>query len=118
VQEWSEQAVVVSQLRPGDSAFTRSVKVRDLVPAPITLPGETWRTSMQASIGVDSSGTVYELTGDYVTGHLHMYLAKSTDHGASFPTQIQLTSGSHDEVMPWMSVTPGGGVDTTVYDYD
>ena len=118
VNEWSEQAVVVSQLRPGETAFTRSVKVRDLVPAPMTLPGESWRTSMQASIGVDSAGTVYELTGDSVTGHLHMYLAKSTDHGASFPTQLQLTSGTHDEVMPWMSVTPGGRVDTTFYDYD
>jgi hypothetical protein len=118
VQEWSEQAVVVSQLRPGETAFTRSVKVRDLVPAPITLPGESWRTSMQASIGVDASGTVYELTGDDVTGHLHMYLAKSIDHGASFPTQLQLTSGSHDEVMPWMSVTAAGRVDTIYYDYD
>jgi len=118
VQEWSEQAVVVSQLRPGETAFTHSVKVRDLVPAPITLPGERWRTSMQASIGVDAAGTVYELTGDYVTGYLHMYLAKSTDHGASFPTQLQLTSGGHDEVMPWMSVTTGGRVDTIYYDYD
>ncbi len=118
VNEWSEQAVVVSQLRPGETAFTRSVKVRDLVPAPITLPGESWRTSMQASIGVDATGTVYELTGDDVTGHLHMYLATSTDHGTSFPTQLQLTSGSHDEVMPWMSVTPGGRVDTIYYDYD
>jgi hypothetical protein len=118
VQEWSEQAVVVSQLRPGETAFTHSVKVRDLVPAPITLPGESWRTSMQGSIGVDADGTVYELTGDYVTGYLHMYLAKSTDHGASFPTQLQLSSGSHDEVMPWMSVTTGGRVDTIFYDYD
>jgi hypothetical protein len=118
VQEWSEQGVVVSQLRPGEAAFTRSVLVRALVPAPMTLPGETWRTSMQASIGVDSSGTVYELTGDYVTGRLHMYLAKSTDHGLSFPTQLQLTSGARDQVMPWMSVTPGGRVDTTYYDYD
>ena len=118
VQEWSEQAVVVSQLRPGETAFTRSVKVRDLVPAPFTLPGESWRTSMQASIGVDANGVVYELTGDYVTGYLHMYLAKSTDHGASFPTQLQLTGGTHDEVMPWMSVTSGGRVDTIYYDYD
>ena len=121
VTEWSEQAVVVSQLRPGETAFTHSVKVRDLVPAPITLPNESWRTSMQASIGVDSSGTVYELTGDYVTGYLHMYLAKSTDHGASFPTQLQqlqLTSGTRDQVMPWMAVTPGGRVDTVFYDYD
>jgi hypothetical protein len=118
VQEWSEQAVVVSQLRPGETAFTHSVKVRDLVPAPITLPGESWRTSMQASIGVDANGTVFELTGDDVSGHLHMYLAKSTDHGASFPTQLQLTNGSHDEVMPWLSVTTGGRVDTIYYDYD
>jgi len=118
VQEWSEQAVVVSQLRPGETAFTRSVKVRDLVPAPMALPGESWRTSMQASIGVDANGVVYELTGDYVTGYLHMYLAKSTDHAGSFPTQVQLTNGTHDEVMPWMSVTPGGRVDTIYYDYD
>jgi hypothetical protein len=117
VQEWSEQAVVVSQLRPGETAFTRSVKVRDLVPAPITLPGENWRTSMQASIGVDAAGKVYELTGDYVTGHLHMYLAKSTDNGLTFPTQLQLTSGTHDEVMPWLSVTPSGRVDTVFYEY-
>jgi hypothetical protein len=68
VTEWSEQAVVVSQLRPLETAFTHSVKVRDLVPAPMTLPNESWRTSMQASIGVDSSGSVYELNGDYVTG--------------------------------------------------
>jgi hypothetical protein len=118
VQEWSEQAVVVSQLRPGETAFTHSVKVRDLVPTPITVPGESWRTSMQASIGVDANGIVYELTGDYVTGNQHIYLAKSTDHGASFPTQLQLTSGSHDEIMPWMSVTTDGRVDTIYYDYD
>jgi hypothetical protein len=118
VQEWSEQAVVVSQLRPGETSFTRSVKVRDLVPAPITLPGERWRTSMQASIDVDAAGTVYELTGDYVTGYLHMYLAKSTDHGLSFPTQLQLTTGTRDQVMPWMSVTREGRVDTIYYDYE
>lgn len=117
VQEWNEQAVVVSQLRPGETAFTRSLKVRDLVPAPMTLPGESWRTSMQSSIGVDAAGTVYELTGDDVTGHLHMYLAKSTENGLSFPTQLQLTSGTHDEVMPWLSVTPSGRVDTVFYDY-
>jgi hypothetical protein len=118
VNEWSEQALIVSQLRPGEQAFTHTVKVRDLVPAPMTLPGESWRTSMQASIGIDGAGTVYELTGDFVTDHLHMYLAKSVDHGASFPTQLQLTSGTHDEVMPWMSVTPEGRIDTIYYDYD
>jgi hypothetical protein len=118
VNVWNEQAVVVSQMRPGETEFTRSVKVRDLVPPGMTLPGESWRTSIQASIGVDADGTVYELTGDAVTGHLHMYLAKSTDDGVSFPTQLQLTSGSHDEVMPWMSVTPGGRVDTIFYDYN
>jgi hypothetical protein len=118
VQEWSEQAVVVSQLRPGETAFTRSVKVRDLVPAPITFPNESWRTSMQASIGVDAGGTVYELTGDDVSGHLHMYLAKSRDQGVSFPTQLQLTSGTRDQIMPWLSVTPAGRVDTVFYDYD
>jgi hypothetical protein len=118
VNVWSEQAVIVSQLRPGETAFAHTVKVRDLVPAPMALPGESWRTSMQASIGVDAAGTVYELTGDSVTGHLHMYLAKSTDHGSSFPTQIQLTAGTHDEVMPWLSVTPGGRVDTIYYDYN
>jgi hypothetical protein len=118
VNEWSEQALIVSQLRPGEQAFTHTVKVRDLVPAPMTLPGESWRTSMQASIGIDGAGTVYELTGDFVTGHLHMYLAKSVDHGASFPTQLQLTSGTHDEVMPWMSVTREGRIDTIYYDYD
>jgi hypothetical protein len=118
VQEWSEQAVVVSQLRPGEPAFTRSVKVRDLVPAPMTFPNESWRTSMQASIGVDFWGNVYELTGDYVTGYLHMYLARSTDRGISFPTQLQLTSGVRDQVMPWMAVTAGGRVDTVFYDYD
>ncbi len=118
VQSWSEQSIVVSQLRLGESAFTHSVLVRDLVPAPYTLPGEQWRTSMQASIGVDAGGTVYELTGDYVTGYLHMYLAKSTDHAATFPTQLQLTSGTNDQVMPWMSVTPGGRVDTVYYDYN
>jgi hypothetical protein len=118
VQEWSEQAVVVSKMLPGETAFTHSVKVRDLVPAPITLPGESWRTSMQASIGVDAAGTVYELTGDYVTGYLHMYLAKSINGGATWPNQLQLTSGSRDQIMPWMSVTPGGRVDTVFYDYD
>jgi hypothetical protein len=118
VQVWSEQSIVVSQLRPGETAFTRSVRVRDLVPAPMTLPGENWRTSMQASIGVDSAGAVYELTGDYLTGHLHMYLAKSADHGLTFPTQLQLTSGTRDQVMPWMSVTPAGRIDTVYYDYD
>jgi hypothetical protein len=115
---WSEQAVVVSQLRPGESSFTHSVKVRDLVPAPFTFPNESWRTSMQASIGVDSSGTIYELTGDDVSGNLHMYLAKSTDHAASFPTQLQLTSGTRDQIMPWLAVTPGGRVDTVFYDYN
>jgi hypothetical protein len=118
VHVWSEQAIVVSQLRLGESSFTHSVKVRDLVPAPITFPNESWRTSMQASIGVDSGGTVYELTGDNVSGHLHMYLAKSTDHGASFPTQLQLTGGARDQIMPWLAVTPGGRVDTVFYDYD
>jgi hypothetical protein len=117
VQEWNEQAVVVSQLRPGETEFTRSVKVRDLVPAPYNLPGEQWRTSMQGSIGVDAAGTVYLLTGDYVTGNLDMYLAKSFDHGGTFPTQVNLTYDPNDQVMPWISVRPDGRVDTIFYDY-
>lgn len=120
VQEWSEQAVVVSQLRPGETKFTRSVKVRDLVPAPMALPGETWRTSMQASVGVQPDGTVVELTGDYATGNLDMYLARSTDHGATFPAaaQVNLTHDQNDQVMPWMSVAPNGRIDTIFYDYN
>jgi hypothetical protein len=118
VQEWNEQAVVVSQLRPGETAFTRSVKVRDLVPAPYNLPGESWRTSMQASIGVEADGTVDLLTGDFVTGNLDMYLARSTDHGASFPSQANLTNDANDQVMPWLSIAPSGRIDTVFYDYN
>jgi hypothetical protein len=118
VNEWNEQAVVVSQMRPGETRFTRSVGVRDLVPAPYTLPGESWRTSMQASIGVESDGTVDLLTGDFVTGNLDMYLARSTDHGLSFPSQVNLTSDQNDEVMPWLSIAPGGRIDTIFYDYN
>ena len=120
VQEWSEQAVVVSQMRPGEKSFTRSVKVRDLVPAPMTLPGESWRTSMQASIGVEGDGTVDLLTGDFVTGNLDMYLARSHDHGASFPAsqQTNLTNDANDQVMPWMSVRPSGRLDLVYYDYN
>jgi hypothetical protein len=118
VQEWNEQAVVVSQMRPGETKFTRSVKVRDLVPAPYNLPGELWRTSMQASIGVDQGNTVYLLTGDDVTGKVHLYLARSTDHGATFPSQVNLTNDANDQVMPWLSVSPNGRLDTIFYDYD
>ena len=118
VTEWNEQAVVVSQMRPGETKFSRSVKVRDLVPAPYTLPGESWRTSMQASIGVEADGTVDLLTGDFVTGNLDVYLARSTDHGHSFSSQINLTSDSNDQVMPWMSIAPSGRIDTIFYDYN
>ncbi len=120
VQEWSEQAVVVSQMRPGETTFTRSVKVRDLVPAPMTLPGESWRTSMQASIGVEGDGTVDLLTGDFATGNLDQYLARSRDHGASFPAsqQANLTNDVNDQVMAWMSVRPSGRLDLVYYDYN
>jgi hypothetical protein len=118
VNEWNEQAVVVSQMRPGETKFTRSVKVRDLVPAPFNLPGESWRTSMQASIGVEADGTVDLLTGDFATGNLDMYLARSTDHGLSFPSQVNLTNDASDQVMPWMSIAPNGRIDTIFYDYN
>jgi hypothetical protein len=118
VQEWNEQSVVVSQMRPGETAFTRSVKVRNLVPAPFNLPGESWRTSMQASIGAEADGTVDLLTGDFVTGNLDMYLARSTDHGLSFPSQVNLTNDASDQVMPWMSIAPNGRIDTIFYDYN
>jgi hypothetical protein len=118
VNEWNEQAVVVSQMRPGEHRFTRSVRVRKLVPAPYNLPGESWRTSMQASIGVQADGTVDLLTGDFRTGNLDMYLARSTDHALSFPNQVNLTSDPNDEVMPWMSLAPNGRIDTIFYDYD
>jgi hypothetical protein len=118
VQEWNEQAVVVSQMRPGESRFTRSVKVRDLVPAPFNLPGESWRTSMQASIGVESNGTVDLLTGDFITGNLDMYLARSTDHGLTWPNQVNLTNDQNDQVMMWLSIAPNGRIDTIFYDYN
>jgi hypothetical protein len=120
VNEWNEQAVVVSQLRPGETKFTRSVKVRDLVPAPMNLPGESWRTSMQASIAIAGDGTVDLLTGDFVTGNLDIYLARSTDHGLSFPAsqQVDLTNDETDQVMPWLSLSPGGRIDLVFYDYD
>jgi BNR/Asp-box repeat len=118
VQEWNEQAIVVSQMRTGETKFTRSVKVRDLVPAPYNLPGEQWRTSMQGSIGVDPAGTVNVLTGDYVTGNLDLYLAKSTDHGATFPAQVNLTNDTNDQVMGWLSLSPSGRLDTIFYDYN
>ncbi len=117
VTEWNEQAVVVSQMRPGEKKFTRSVKVRDLVPAPYNLPGESWRTSQQASIAVEADGTVDLLSGDFVTGNLDIYLARSTNHGLSFPSQVNLTSDPHDQVMPWLSVAPDGRIDTIFYDY-
>jgi hypothetical protein len=118
VNEWNEQAVVVSQLRPGETSFTRSVKVRDLVPAPYNLPGESWRTSMQASLAVAADGTVNLLTGDFVTGNLDMYLARSSDHGLSFPSQVNLTSDATDQVMAWMAIAPNGRIDTIFYDYN
>jgi hypothetical protein len=118
VNEWNEQAVVVSQMRPGETSFTRSVKVRDLVPAPYNLPGESWRTSMQASLAVEANGTVDLLTGDFVTGNLDMYLARSSDHGVSFPSQVNLTSDPADQVMPWMAVAPNGRIDMIFYNYD
>jgi hypothetical protein len=118
VNEWNEQAVVVSQMRPGETKFTRSVKVRDLVSAPYNLPGESWRTSMQASIAVAADGTVDLLTGDFVTGNLDMYLARSTDHGRSFPSQVNLTSDPNDQVMAWLSLAPSGRIDTIFYDYN
>jgi hypothetical protein len=119
VNEWNEQAVVVSQKRPGETKFTRSVKVRNLVPAPFQLPGAEWRSSMQASIGVEADGTVDLLTGDYVTGNLDLYIARSTNHGITFPAsqQANLTHDPSDEVMPWLSVRPGGRLDIISYDY-
>ena len=110
----------MSQLHPGETKFTRSVRVRELVPAPMTLPGESWRTSMQASIAEGGDGTVDLLTGDYVTGNLDIYLARSTDHGLSFPAsrQVNLTNDTADQVMPWLSLSPGGRIDLVFYDYD
>jgi hypothetical protein len=116
---FNEESVVVSQKRPGETKFTRSVKVRNLVPAPFQLPGAEWRSSMQASIGVEADGTVDLLTGDYVTGNLDLYLARSTDHWITFPgsQQANLTHDASDEVMPWLSVRPGGRLDIISYDY-
>jgi hypothetical protein len=118
VNTWNEQSIVVSQMRPGETAFTHSTKARDLVPAPKYLPNENWRTSMQGSIGVEANGTVDLLTGDYVTGNLDMYLLRSFDHGASFPQQTNLTRDRTHQVMPWLSVLPVGRIDTIFYDYD
>jgi hypothetical protein len=118
VTEWNEEAVVVSQMRPGETRFTRSIKLRDLVPAPRTLPGESWRTSMQPSIGVEAGGQVDVLMPDFVTGNIDMYLARSTDHGMSFPSQVNLTHDALDQVMAWLSVTPAGRIDTVFYDYN
>jgi hypothetical protein len=117
VNEWNEQAVVVSQMRPGETSFTRSVKVRDLVPMPYNLPGESWRTSMQGSIGVESDGTVDELTGDYYLGNSEMILGRSYDHGLSFPAQQNVSNDAADQVMPWESVRPNGRIDTIFYNY-
>ncbi len=47
-----------------------------------------------------------------------MYLARSSDHGFSFPSQVNLTSDSNDQVRPWMSIAPSGRIDTIFYDYD
>jgi hypothetical protein len=85
----------------------------------MTLPGEQWRTSMQASIGVEANGRVDLLTGDFATGSLDLYLARSSDHGATWPGQVNLTRfpAGRDAVMPWLSVTPGGRIDAIYYDY-
>ena len=119
-QVWNEQAVVVSRLRPGETAFTHSVKVRDLVPMPMNLPGEQWRTTIQPSIGVEPSGTVDLMMDDSVTGSGDIYLARSTDGGATWPNQVDLTHNppGHDAVMPWLSVAPNGRLDTIFYDYN
>jgi hypothetical protein len=74
---------------------------------------------MQASVAVAPDGTVDELTGDFATGNLDMYLARSSDHGATFPAgaQVNLTNDANDQVMPWMSMAPNGRIDTIFYDY-
>jgi hypothetical protein len=53
-----------------------------------------------------------------VTGNLDMYLARSTDHGLSFPSQVNLTSDQNDQVMPWLSIAPNGRLETIFYDYN
>jgi hypothetical protein len=118
--ERNEQEVVVSQLRPGETRFTHTVNVRKLVPVPETLPGEQWRTAPQPWIEVEPGGRVDVLLSDYVTGHVDMYLARSLDHGATWPNQVNLTSNSpgRDSALPRMSLAPSGRIDIIFYDYD
>jgi hypothetical protein len=73
---------------------------------------------MQASLAVEANGTVDLLTGDFVTGNLDMYLARSTDHALSFPSQVNLTDDATDQVMPWMAIAPNGRIDTIFYNYN
>jgi len=36
----------------------------------------------------------------------------------TFPSQVNLTGDTNDQVMPWMSIAPAGRIDTIFYDYD
>ncbi|HEV8701533.1 MAG TPA: DUF4215 domain-containing protein [Candidatus Polarisedimenticolia bacterium] len=48
-----------------------------------------------------------------------VFLARSIDRGATWsaPVRVNDDGAGHDQVMPWVSVNSGGGVETTWYDY-
>jgi hypothetical protein len=73
------------------------------------------------SLGVDrrTPGLVYVTYAGGDRGHGDIFVVRSTDAGATFPSRVRVTKGSRgsDQFFPWIAVDPGDGEVTVVW-YD
>lgn len=118
---WNEQIIYVARSVDGGASFQPTVKVSDIVPAPLHLPNSLWRSSEQPFIGVDNNtGRVYVVFGDYASGDNDVYCAYSDDGGQTWSPRVRVNDDAFgngkDQIFSRVSVAPNGRLDIIFYD--
>lgn len=97
-------------------AFTKGKRVHDNPPG----THEPDAYSRKQSVAIDSAGTVYAVWEDYRAQNADIYLAKSTDGGTTFATNVRVDdSGSSytDQISPCIAVDASGKIHVAWEDY-
>lgn len=96
-------AYIDDSVAPAEINFVRSTNRGSSFATPVNLTNNTG-TSLNPSLAVDSSGTVYLAWQDTISGNYDTFFARSTDNGASFSSPVNVSPSTEGSLFTAIAV--------------
>jgi hypothetical protein len=113
---WSTPVRASDVLRDGNSDYPVNVQGRQ------TLSNSQFRVNSAGNLAVDPSSGALDVTwsdnrnGTAASTNTDVFVARSTDGGATWSAPITVSSASNDQFYPWAAVAPDGTLEVSYFD--